>query len=31
MIASVYFTIVSMRVIGLYYLHFKHRFAFTFE
>lgn len=30
-IADVYFTIVSMRFIGLYYLHFKRRFAFTFE
>lgn len=28
---SVYFNIVSMRIIGLYYLHFKRRFTMTFE
>lgn len=30
-IVSVYFTCVSMRLIGLYYLHFKRRFAFQLE
>ncbi|HUN82611.1 MAG TPA: hypothetical protein VMV81_13990 [Phycisphaerae bacterium] len=28
---GVYLTIVSMRQIGLYYLHFKNRFTFSFE
>ncbi|HPF37011.1 MAG TPA: hypothetical protein P5081_12870 [Phycisphaerae bacterium] len=28
---SVYFTIVAMRTIGLYYLHFKRRFVFIME
>lgn len=28
---SIYLLIVSMRIIGLYYLHFKHRFAFKLE
>lgn len=28
---DVYFSIVSMRIIGLYYLHFKRRFTMTFE
>lgn len=30
-VLSVYFMIVGMRLIGLYYLHNKRRFAFTFE
>ena len=28
---DVYLTIVAMRQIGLYYLHFKNRFTFSFE
>ncbi|HKQ48841.1 MAG TPA: hypothetical protein VJZ71_12290 [Phycisphaerae bacterium] len=28
---DLYFTLVSMRMVGLYYLHFKHRFAFKLE
>jgi hypothetical protein len=30
-ILDVYFSIVAMRVIGLYYLHYKNRFTLTFE
>ena len=30
-ILSLYMTAVCMRLIGLYYLHFKHKFAFEFE
>lgn len=30
-ILALYFSIVAMRLIGLYYLHFKHKFAFEFE
>jgi hypothetical protein len=30
-VLDVYFSIVSMRIIGLYYLHYKNRFTLTFE
>lgn len=30
-VLDVYLTIVSMRIIGLYYLHFKRKFAFKLE
>jgi uncharacterized membrane protein len=28
---EIYFSVVSMRLIGLYYLHYKNRFAFVME